>query len=362
MRRAVLLFPLLALPFFLDGAAALAARTPSPDLSFHLGLAPDSVTVGDPIRLTLEAGGPAGATLQLPVLSDSIGPFNVLSAEAPVAETKAGRLRVRQTGSLALFKTGRDTLPSLPLLWVRAPGETLVAYSAPQVVRVRSVLKGDASLKNLHGLKGVVSLARFRWWLWGLIALAALAVAWAAWKYRRLLRRRVEAVLEPAPPPLPPEVAFEKGLEELLQRELPEKGLVKEFYGELSLLFRRYLEDRYHFPAVEETRTEIIQRSLQVPEITENERRDLADWLAEGDMVKFAKMERLLAEARGSAERARAWVRATAVPRIAPLPSPAPEAPESAPLSPPAAPPVASAPAPPAAPAAPAQFSGDVRP
>ena len=150
------------------------------------------------------------------------------------------------------------------------------------------------------------------------------------------------SLLEPPPPPLPPEVAFEQGLAALRARELPEKGLVKEYYAELSLLLRRYLEDRFRFPAVEETRTEVMAGIEHVPGITEQERRELFSWLSEGDLVKFARMERMLAEARDAAERASAWVRATAAPRFAAgsLPSEgmepgaaaAPASPASAPL------------------------------
>ncbi len=295
----------------LIAGAALAARTPSTDLSFRAVISPDSITVGDPITLTLEASGPEGAKLELPVLADSIGPFSVLSAQAPAASVKDGRVTVRQTGSLTLFRTGECRFPELALLWVRAPGETLQALSRPQTVQVRSLLKGQADLKSLHGIKNVVPLERPRWWLWAGLAVLALAAAYALWRNRDRLRRRVSILAPPAPPPLPPEVAFERGLQALYKKELPERGLVKEFYAELSLLFRRYLEDRFGFPAVEETRTEVLAAAERVPALGELERRGLDAWLLEGDLVKFAKMDRLLVQARSYAEQAHAWVKET---------------------------------------------------
>lgn len=294
-------------------SGARAARIPSPELSFRVELSPDSITVGDPITLVLEASAPSDARLGLPQLADSIGPFSVLSAQTPATSLKEGRLVVRQEGQVTLFRTGEYTFPELELLWERAPGETLVAYSQARTVRVPSVLEGEADLSKLRGIKGVIPLDKFRLWLWAAVALLAAALAFLVWRYRHLLARKTKLLpLAPPPPPLPPEVAFERGLTEIYRRELPERGLVKEFYAELSLLFRRYLEDRFRFPAVEETRTEILLAATRVTELRESDRAELADWLAEGDLVKFAKLERLITEARVYAERARAFVHRTA--------------------------------------------------
>ena len=296
--------------------AAVAARTPSPDLSFRVTLTPDSITVGDPISVVIEGAGPPGATLLLPQIADSVGPFTVLDAGPPVAGSREGKVTVQRTAKVTRFRTGEASFPELPLLWVRASGDTAVAFSTPVPVRVRSLLTGPADVSKLHDLKPVVPLARPRWWLWGLIGLGAVALVLAVWRYRHLLRRRRIAIETPPPPPLPPEVAFEVGLESLVARRLPEHGLVKDYYGELSLLFRRYIEDRLGFPAVEETRREIMGRVEGRTDLRADETAGLGAWLAEDELVKFAKMERLLGEVGAHTDRARAWVRATTPPLL----------------------------------------------
>lgn len=301
---------LLASVFLLAGPAG-ATLTPSPDLSFRVTLTPDSITVGDPIAVVIEGAGPSGATLLLPQLADSVGPFTVLDAEPPVGGLRDGKVTVQRTAKVTRFRTGETTFPELPLLWVRAPGDTVVAFSTPVPVRVKSLLNGPADASKLHDLKPVVPLARPRWWLWALIALVAVALVWAAWRYRHLLRRR-RVVAEPLPPPpLPPEVAFDLGLQALRQQQLPELGRVKDYYGELSLLFRRYIEDRLGFPAVEETRREIMRSVEGRADLRAEEISGLAGWLAEDEMVKFAKLSRLLGEVAAHTDRACAWVRAT---------------------------------------------------
>lgn len=297
---------------------ACAAQMPSPDLSFRVILTPDSITVGDPIAVVIEGAGPPGATLLLPQLADSVGPFTVLDAGPVLAGLRDGKVTVQRTAKVTRFRTGEALFPELPLLWVRAPGDTAVAFSTAVTVRVGSLLDGPADPSKLHDLKPVVPLARPRWWLWALIALGAAAAAYAAWRFRHLLRRRRVVAEPPPPPPLPPEVAFQNGLDALLARRLPELGLVKDYYGDLSLLFRRYIEDRFGFPAVEETRREVMRSVEGRPDLRAEEKAVLAAWLAEDELVKFAKMGRLLGEVAAHTDRARAWVRATTAPLLSP--------------------------------------------
>jgi hypothetical protein len=311
MKRALLLLlPVLA------AAPAGAALIPSTDLAFRVTARPDSITVGDPVVLTLEARAPAETPLLLPQPADSIGPFTVLDAEAPVVETKDGRLTVTRTVRVTLFRTGESVLPALSLLSPRAgSADTLVALSQPIPVRVRPVLQGKADPSNLKDLKKPVPLARTRWWLWALIAVAAVGAAWLVRGWLRRRRRAAGTSAAPAPPPLPPEVAFAQGLDALRGQRLPERGLVREYYFELSMLFRRYVEDRFGFAAAEETRTEILERAARLDELRPDEVDRLSAWLEEGDLVKFAKMDRLLREAEAYTDRAVDWVRATAAAR-----------------------------------------------
>jgi hypothetical protein len=291
--------------------AAGATLIPSAELSFRVSLAPDSISVGDPVSLVIEAAGPTGATLLLPQLADSVGPLTVLDAAAPVGGNRSGRATVQRTARVTRYRTGTATLPPLPLLWVRATGDTAVAWSGPVTLRVGSLLNGPADPSKLHDLKPVVALARPRWWLWVLAAAVVAGLALVAWRYRRLFRRRRPAAELPVPPPIPPEIAFARGLEDLVGRQLPERGMVKDYYGELSLLFRRYIEDRLGFPALEETRREIMESVRGRTGLRAEEISGLGDWLAEDELVKFARLERLLGEVASHTDRARAWVRAT---------------------------------------------------
>jgi hypothetical protein len=98
----------------------------------------------------------------------------------------------------------------------------------------------------------------------------------------------VTPVQAPAPPPVPPhQVALQK-LTILEQKQLWKHGGVEQFYAELSLIMREYLENRFRIPALESTTREILPL-LQNTGFPENLKNVLREILHESDMTKFAK-------------------------------------------------------------------------
>jgi len=277
---------------------------------------PDTITVGDPIDFEMSGAGPADAQLLWPELADSIGPFQILDLESPGRTESEGRAQLSQGATVTLYRAGPHTLPAIPFLAIR-DGDTLVAYGATPTVVVRSLLPEDPSLVNpqtalaqLREVKGVVPVQPSRWWVW--LAGGALLAALAFLVYKLWKRREVTTPLPPRPvrrPALAPEVAFERGLEEL--RERLARGEVKEFYAGLSLLLRTYMERRFGVQALEATRTELLETVRAHPHLDDEDERWLADFLTESDLVKFARLDRLLEDARARADASLEWVRET---------------------------------------------------
>lgn len=304
--RTAALFALICLACAPPAAAQPAAGE---GLTFLVSLSRDSILVGDPVELRIEASGPEGARLVLPEAADSVGPLAVLSAGAVSGTTRGGRTTLQRRDNVTAFRTGTLTLPSLPMLWIRGDGDTLAAWSRPVDLRVGSLVQEGATLEDLRDLRGVVRLSGPAWLRWAIIAVAAAVLAWVLMRHRpRFGRKALPALLRPPDPPLPPEIAFERGYRVLLARRLAEAGRFKEFYGEMSLLLRAYIEGRFLIPAVEETRTELLEQAGSIQALDDAKLRDLRDWLEEGDLVKFAKLDRLPDQAQEYGERARVWV------------------------------------------------------
>ena len=85
------------------------------------------------------------------------------------------------------------------------------------------------------------------------------------------------------------EIAFEE-LEKLLGKSYLEEKKYKQFFSELSDIFKHYLENRFFITAMEETTTELLA-SLQEIDYQDGTFEKVKEILDLSDLVKFAKYE-----------------------------------------------------------------------
>jgi len=83
------------------------------------------------------------------------------------------------------------------------------------------------------------------------------------------------------------EIALTK-LKKLEDKQLWQKGQLKEYQSELTYIVREYLEKRYGIQALESTTAEIITE-LKNEDISEGHKKQLSEMFNMADMVKFAK-------------------------------------------------------------------------
>ena len=96
-------------------------------------------------------------------------------------------------------------------------------------------------------------------------------------------------------------------LQKLEGEELWQQGAYKEFEVRLSTIFRRYIEEKFEFPALEWTRREIIGHLSNLP--TEGLPLALVDEvLTQADMVKYAKAQPEADQLSGQTEKVRQWI------------------------------------------------------
>jgi hypothetical protein len=121
--------------------------------------------------------------------------------------------------------------------------------------------------------------------LWVVFALFGVAVLAAAVYGLRFLSRRVrEYRMSPI------ERAMAE-LQRLLGRNLPGKGLYKDFYVELTMVVRRYIERTHGIRAPEQTTQEFLAAAAGHPVFTAEVLAQLRAFLESADMVKFAGQE-----------------------------------------------------------------------
>ena len=121
--------------------------------------------------------------------------------------------------------------------------------------------------------------------LWVVFALVGVAVLAALLYGLRLLSRRVKEYRMS-----PIERAMAE-LNRLLHRNLPGKGLYKDFYVELTMVVRRYIERTRGIRAPEQTTQEFLAAATGHPTLTPEVIAQLKTFLESADLVKFAGQE-----------------------------------------------------------------------
>jgi len=248
------------------------------------------ITIGDRITYSIIIDRAKNLRIEKPGEGLNLGMFEIKNYTFHDPEQRGDRLIERFDFNISVYDTGKFTIPPFPVAYF--PGDTSRMFKiieAPAIdIYVKSVLQGDTK-RELKDIKPPLSVP-FNWFFWISMAVIAVFVSVIAYLAYRLYKRRKErGYLFSPPPPLRPahEVALE-ALEKLFQSDLLEKGQVKTFFSELSLIMRTYLEGRYFISALEETTFEIM-RDLKNMMDDLGPRDELHQVLVLSDLAKFAK-------------------------------------------------------------------------
>jgi hypothetical protein len=289
-----------------DGASAPAARrVQAAGATLTVTPSADSVRAGQPLRVDFIIDRPADAGVTVPSIGQKLGDWEVQRAESlPTDPATPNRLTERLT--LSTFETGDVQVPSLSFTIRDATGKETALASEPLAMKVQTRLVDGYDPQRIRDLKGAVDMPLEARWPWVLgFMLAAAAIAWLSWRWWKG-RPKAE------PPAEPCDTRALRELDDLAARQLPQKGLVLDFYVLLSDTVRRYVEGRFGIRAPEQTTKEFLQAARHHPSIREDHQRMLAAFLRAADMVKFAAQRPGPAECDRGIDAARGFVRESA--------------------------------------------------
>jgi hypothetical protein len=261
---------------------------------------PRTATVGDPIRVDLDITVPQGYQAEIPKPISQSTDFSIIDFLTGPALPDANKLQESsrpgpQAGApihhrarvvIAIYKMGKFTFPSIPVIIKTAEGKDIAASSPPVDIQIQSVLtEKNPALKDLKKQAEIPEPTR--WLLWGSLALAAFLLCGIAWYFWRQ-RRRKSIPLSPAQKQDLLELA-EADLRNLLAQGFPEKGNEKQFYVLLSEIAKRILSAGYGIHTAEQTTSEIMEALDRNPVPGPEERKRVESFLLRCDVVKFAK-------------------------------------------------------------------------
>ena len=216
------------------------------------------------------------------------GPFKV-SPQAPTVDLKNlgfEGLNFRGFIKVAIYDVGRYQIPN-PQLIINGNQALMPTASRPVTVflpdEIQSMVQDSIVVAPIQTIiEEPLKLEDFKLPLIALGILIAAILLIYFFRSRRTdqLHTSVEEIIEPA------DVIAKRKLYELKEKELWQKGMIKEYQSELTYIIREYIEKRYGILALEMTTYEILRA---VPaEVDQNK---LQNILQIADMVKFAKAD-----------------------------------------------------------------------
>ena len=262
---------------------------PAADTPVHVEttLEGDSVKLGERVTLVVTLTYPADAQVHFPG-RPFVGKRVRLAGNIQAREQKDTTVVERNTLTLVPVRTGKAKIPAIEVPYVLKDGTAGTATSEAQRVVVGSLLasQNDPSLKPA---RPPVPYEQWNWWLiWGSAALGvALLAAVVTLVAVRLYAKHLRGLAPPPPPRPAHEVAYER-LATLKEKGLPNLGMAKEFYLELTEIAREYFGNRYAIGALGETSTELVD-ALERIEPQGLGMEELRVFLGDADLVKFAK-------------------------------------------------------------------------
>ena len=246
--------------------------------------------IGAEFKLTLKTVVSSKSKVVFPKLKN-IGALEVIQSYPVDTVKKDDTYELIKKYGLTQFDSGRYKIPSIKILIDKKP------YLSDSTISVEVAnVKVDTLQQKMYDIKDITTVDSGigDWWkyLLALLIMAGIGV-FVYWFLKKQQKKKIEEEVYKTP--------IEKAtslLNNLEQKELVQKGEIKEYYSELTDIARNYIEEAIHIPAMESTTSELIQairlastkkKMTLTPETVEN----LERVLRQADLVKFAKSKPL---------------------------------------------------------------------
>ena len=247
----------------------------------------NTILIGDQIKLNISVELNLNEDYVWPTFTDSVYKKVEIINKGKLQETiKENRTIISQQLVITCFDSGSYYLP--PFIFnENKKTEGLILKVNPITLNDSVFMKPNTSLKigKVEDLteKEREDERRNKWRIFFIILaiiLLLVLIYYLIKKYKRdniILKSKVI---------IPPHITALNKLQSLKKRKLWQKGEMKEYYSEISLILREYTEERFRFNALE-LPTSDIEKSLN--SINKNWSRILVSILRKADNIKYAK-------------------------------------------------------------------------
>jgi hypothetical protein len=243
---------------------------------------------GDVITFTLETESLPDVTVELPEISSRFSEFRLIGDGSSAPEEKGGRVLAKRWYKLQADTAGSYIIDPIEAAYSMPDGTREVLKTPKIFLEIVSLLAEEGEINDIRDIKPPMDISN-RYQVTLIIVAVLLAVVLTIligrWAFKRWRRRALEQSLASRPPH---EVALE-ALQQLLAKKLIESGRQREFCFEVSEIFRRYMQARFGFPAIDLTTEEILPCVEDNGIVKDTLKPLVREFLTSTDLVKFAR-------------------------------------------------------------------------
>jgi len=272
-------------PAAATAAAPLTEKNSSGPIELTIIADPAQVHLDRDILLTLRVSAPSNLEVRLPPLENRLKGFVINGAFTRDA-VDAGNKPVKEH-CFRLTPTLADEyrLAPMPVTWINRgppPSEGWFA-TRPVIFQSADIMKGPPGA-TIHDITDPVWIypAFKTVALWTLSVIGAAGAFYLLWWLSRRIHKAIKLRR------MSPRERALYELNELLAQDLVAKQKIKEFYLELTMIVRRYIERAHAIRAPEQTTEEFLVAVTRNPDFTREVVAKLKIFLQTSDLVKFA--------------------------------------------------------------------------
>lgn len=247
----------------------------------------DTIKIGEQITYKIEVEADTTDFVAFPE-GQSFLPLEVVESFKVDTTINERRMNLIKKYGLTQFDSGSFTIPRQKIAIANK-----FYFTDSLKVEVKNV-EIDTTKQGLYDIKPLIAVDKSpsKWWKYLLIALLILGglaylLYWFIWRKKPLTEAEKIALL-------PPYDRAKLALKKLEESDYLENQALKDYYSELTLIIRKYLDEKVYDHSLESTTDELINRLLLLKEANKIDLsietiRNIESILKRADLVKFAK-------------------------------------------------------------------------
>jgi hypothetical protein len=259
------------------------------EVSARASVDKDTVNIGDVIAYVLTITHSPELEVHLPALGAHHGPFEIRERQVlPERQLQDGQRQRVIHYLISTFTTGQQKIPPVEITYLDSAGQTGTISAEEIAIAVESLNPDTAG--DIRDLKPPASLPgshSFMYWLMAALLLIAAGVTVFVRLRKSKMHRALDTVENQGPPRPAHEIALEE-LERIAALNLIQRGLIKEFYTQITEVIKRYIGRRYQITSMESTTAELME-AMKRASLPGEHIQAYGLFFQESDLVKFAK-------------------------------------------------------------------------